>query len=169
MFETQIQTYWDDADPAGRVYYPHFFRFVDYAETELFRASGAERMKLYDEYGVWMPRVESFAKFLKPIRAEEAIFVRLRTRFEGEKTVRMEFEIASVTDRSLLAEGYVTAVCMDRHTSRSCPLPPPYERFLRGLRQIVEGCANKSPLQSTLCGANLSTRRFKRAGIEPRV
>lgn len=124
MFETQIQTYWDDADPAGRVYYPHFFRFVDYAETALFRASGAERMKLYDEYGVWMPRVESFAKFLKPIRAEEAIFVRLRTRFEGEKTVRMEFEIASVTDRSLLAEGYVTSVCMDRHTSRSRPLPP---------------------------------------------
>ena len=81
-------------------------------------------LKLYDEYGVWMPRVESFAKFLKPIRAEEAIFVRLRTRFEGEKTVRMEFEIASVTDRSLLAEGYGGAVCMDRHTSRSCPLPP---------------------------------------------
>jgi YbgC/YbaW family acyl-CoA thioester hydrolase len=124
MFETRIQTYWDDADPAGRVYYPHFFRFVDYAETALFRASGAERMKLYDEYGVWMPRVESFAKFHKPIRAEEAIFVRLRTWFKGEKTVRMEFEIVSVTDRSLLAEGYVTAVCMDRQSSRSRPLPP---------------------------------------------
>ena len=37
MFETRIQTYWDDADPAGRVYYASFFRFVEYAETELFR------------------------------------------------------------------------------------------------------------------------------------
>jgi YbgC/YbaW family acyl-CoA thioester hydrolase len=124
MFETRIQTYWDDADPAGRVYFANFFRFVEYAETELFRAAGAERMKLYDEDNIWMPRVESFARFLNPILAEEAVFVRLRTRFKGEKTVRMEFEILSATDRSLLAEGYVTAVCIDRQSSRSRPLPP---------------------------------------------
>jgi acyl-CoA thioesterase FadM len=80
-------------------------------------------MKLYNEYDVWMPRVESFAKFSKPIRAEEAIFVRIQTRFKGEKTVRMEFEILSVPDRLLLAEGYVTAVCIDRSSSKSRPLP----------------------------------------------
>ena len=80
-------------------------------------------MKLYHELDVLMPRVESFAKFLQPIRAEEAIFVRLRTRFKGEKTVRMEFEILSVPDRSLLAEGYVTAVCIDRQSRKSRPLP----------------------------------------------
>jgi YbgC/YbaW family acyl-CoA thioester hydrolase len=124
MFETRIQTYWDDADPAGRVYFAHFFRLVEYAETELFRDAGVERMKLYDQDNIWMPRVESFARFSKPILAEEAVFVRLRTRFQGEKTVRMEFEILSATDRSLLAEGYITAVCIDRQSSRSCPLPP---------------------------------------------
>ena len=123
MFEVQLQTYWDDADAAGFVYYAHFFRFVEYAETELFRASGKERMKLYDEHQVWMPRVESFAKFSKPIRAEEAVWVRLRTRFQGAKTVRMEFEFLSAHDRSLLAEGYVTVVCIDRRSSKSRPLP----------------------------------------------
>ena len=124
MFETRLQTYWDDADPAGFVYFAHFFRFVEYAETELFRSNGRERMALYDENNVWMPRVESFAKFSKPIRAEEAIFVRLRTRFQGEKTVRLEFEVLSAPDRAHLAEGYVTAVCIDRETSKSRPLPP---------------------------------------------
>ena len=123
MFEVRLQTYWDDADPAGFVYFAHFFRFVEYAETELFRSTGTERMTLYDEHRVWMPRVESFAKFSKPIRAEEAIFVRLCTRFQGEKTVRMEFEILSVKDRSPLAEGYVTAVCIDRESGKSRPLP----------------------------------------------
>jgi len=124
MFETRLQTYWDDADPAGQVFFAHFFRFAEYAETELFRANGAERMKLYRELDVLMPRVESFARFMKPIPAEDAIFVRLRTRFKGEKTVRMEFEVLSVVDRSLLAEGYVIAVCIDRETRRSRPLPP---------------------------------------------
>lgn len=124
MFEVRLQTYWDDADPAGLVFFANFFRFAEYAETELFRSTGTERMKLYLELDVLMPRVESFAKFLQPIRAEEAIFVRLRTRFKGEKTVRMEFEILSVPDRSLLAEGYVTAVCIDRQSRKSRPLPP---------------------------------------------
>jgi YbgC/YbaW family acyl-CoA thioester hydrolase len=124
MFEIRLQTYWADADPAGLVYFPNFFRFVDSAEAELFHSAGTERMDLWDENGVWMPRVESFAKFIKPLRAEEAIFVRLRTRIKGEKTVRMEFEILHANDRSLLAEGYVTAVCISRQTSRSCPLPP---------------------------------------------
>jgi acyl-CoA thioester hydrolase len=123
MFETRLQTYWDDADPAGRVYFAHFFRFVEYAESELFRSAGTERMHQYDKHAVWMPRVESFAKFSKPIYAEEAIIVRLRTRFKGEKTVRMEFEVLNVNDRSLLAEGYITAVCIDRATSKSCPIP----------------------------------------------
>src|SRR5262245_21676216 len=124
MFETRLQTYWDDADPAGQVFFAHFFRFADYAETELFRANGAERIKLYRELDVLMPRVESFARFIKPIPAEDAIFIRLRTRFKGEKTVRMEFEVLSVLDRSLLAEGYITAVCIDRESRKSRALPP---------------------------------------------
>ncbi|HKF54229.1 MAG TPA: thioesterase family protein [Blastocatellia bacterium] len=124
MFETRLQTYWDDADPAGQVFFAHFFRFAEYAETELFRDSGAERIKLYRELDVLMPRVESFARFIKPIPAEDAIFVRLRTRFKGEKTVRMEFEVLSVIDRSLLAEGYIIAVCIDRESRKSRPLPP---------------------------------------------
>jgi len=123
MYEVRIQTYWDDADPAGRVYFANFFRFVEYAETELFRSSGKERMQLYDECDIWMPRVEAFAEFSQPILAEEAIWVRLRVVFQREKTVRMEFEILSVDDRSILAEGYCTAVCIDRKTGRSRPLP----------------------------------------------
>jgi acyl-CoA thioesterase FadM len=35
----------------------------------------------------------------------------------------MEFEIITITDRSLLAEGYVTAVRMDRQSSLSRPPP----------------------------------------------
>jgi acyl-CoA thioester hydrolase len=123
MFETRLQTYWSDADPAGRVYFAHFFRFAEFAESELFRAAGKERMALYEESQVWMPRVESFAKFSKPIQAEESIIVRLRSRFQGEKTVRLDFEILHSNDRSLLAEGYITLVTIDRQTGKSRPMP----------------------------------------------
>lgn len=129
MFEVRLQTYWDDSDPAGRVYFAHFFRFVEYAETELFRAAGSERMRLYEAHDVWMPRVESFAKFSRPILAEAAIVIRLRTRFQGEKTVRMEFEVLNGEDRSPLAEGYITAVCIDRQSGKSRPLPAAFREI----------------------------------------
>ena len=124
MFETTLQTYWADADPAGRVFFPHFFKFVECAEEDLFRAGGPERMKLLEQHGVLMPRVEAHAKFVQPIATGAAILVRLRNHFKGEKTVRMEFQILSATDRALLAEGFVTVVCMSAETRKSCPIPP---------------------------------------------
>jgi YbgC/YbaW family acyl-CoA thioester hydrolase len=124
MFEIRVQTYWGDADAAGRVFFPNFFRFVECAEEELFRAAGIERLKLFEESRVWMPRVEAFAKFSQPIFASEAVLLQVQTHFKGEKTVRMEFEILSVHDRSLIAQGYVTAVCIDRASGKSRPLPP---------------------------------------------
>jgi acyl-CoA thioesterase FadM len=48
----------------------------------------------------------------------------------------MEFEIITVMERSLLAEGQVTAVRMDRQSSRSRP-PPAIREGLRELRRIV--------------------------------
>src|SRR5439155_8373502 len=73
MFETKFYTYWADADPAGIVFFPHFFRYIEQAEEELFRASGTNRQTLLEEHRVWMPRVEAFSKFLRPIRVSEAI------------------------------------------------------------------------------------------------
>jgi acyl-CoA thioesterase FadM len=81
-------------------------------------------MALYDEHQLLMPRVESFSKFMRPIKVGGAIFVQLRARFNGEKTVRLEFKILSVDDRSLLAEGYIVVVCVDRRSGGSCPMPP---------------------------------------------
>ena len=56
--------------------------------------------------------------------------------------------------------------------NRFKPRLPFGRRLRRGRREgilrrcdLTEGCANNSPLQSTLCGANLGTRRFQRAAV----
>ena len=128
MFEARIQTYWADADPAGIVYFPHFFRFVEYSEEELFRSSGTARGQLLDEHNVWLPRVESHANFKKPIHAGDAILVRVRVRFKGEKTVRYDFEIIGEESGQSLADGYVTLVCVDRTRFKARPLPAPLRK-----------------------------------------
>ncbi len=128
MFETRIQTYWADSDAAGIAYFSHFFRFVESAEENLFRAAGADRQLVLDEQQVWLPRVESFAKFRKPIKVGSAILVRLHAEFKGSKTVRCRFEIFEAEQRELLAEGYVTVVCVSRSGFKGIPMPEPIRR-----------------------------------------
>jgi acyl-CoA thioester hydrolase len=122
MFEVRIQTYWADIDAAGIVYYPHFFRFVDQAEDELFRAAGKPRQPLIEETGIWMPRVEAFSKYSKPIRHGDAIRVRLNPEIQGEKTIRYNFEIVDESGAGLAA-GYVTVVCVDAVKFKSTRIP----------------------------------------------
>jgi hypothetical protein len=43
MFETRLHTYRADADAADIVFFPNFFRFVQCAGEELFRAAWVEK------------------------------------------------------------------------------------------------------------------------------
>ncbi len=132
MFEVKFQTYWADADPAGIVFFPHFFRYIEQAEEELFRAAGLNRQTLLEENQVWMPRVEAFSKFLRPIRVSGAIRVRLDPQLKGEKTIRYEFEIVDDATSERLAEGYVTVVCVDAAGFRATPVPEAIRAVLGG-------------------------------------
>jgi acyl-CoA thioester hydrolase len=134
MFEVKFRTYWSDADPAGIVFFPHFFRFIEMAEEELFRASGKERQPLLEEHHIWMPRVEAFSKFSKPIRHGEAIRVRLKPEIKGQKTVLYNFEVVADQGGATLAEGYITVVCVDAASFKSTPIPSPIRNIIENVQ-----------------------------------
>jgi len=114
MFEVGMQTYWGDADAAGIVFFPNCIKLVAQAEEELYRASRIIRDDLFGKHRISIPRVEVYAKFMIPIRNGAAIRVRLTPSFPGDKAVRYDFEISDDSGSKKLAEGYVTAVCVDR-------------------------------------------------------
>ena len=123
MFEVRFQTYWADADAAGIVHFPNFFKFAERAEEDLFRTEGEELQSLLKSKGMWLPRVEAFSKFSKPIKLGTAIRVRLKPQLKGEKTIRYDFEVVSDVEAEKLAEGYITVVCVDAATFKSTRLP----------------------------------------------
>jgi acyl-CoA thioester hydrolase len=132
MFEVQMRTHWHDADPAGIVYFANHFSFVEAAEEELFRARGADRLELLRQHKVWMPRVEAFSKYVRPIKIGAMIRVRLIPHFKGLKTIRYEFEILDDGSNEKLAEGYVTVVCVDADRFKATPIPDPIRSFIDG-------------------------------------
>ena len=123
MREVRLQTYWADSDPAGIVYFAHFFRFIEQAEEELYLQVGKKRQALLDQYDIWMPRVEAHVNFVSPIRNGHAIRVCMNPQFKGEKTIRFEFEIFDQETSTRLAAGYMTVVCVDRKAFKSTPIP----------------------------------------------
>ena len=131
MFEARIQTYWADTDAAGVVFFPHFFRFLEQAEEDMFRSNGIERHKFLEEHQVWFPRVEAFAKYLAPIRNGEAIRVRLTPTITGSRSIRYDFEIVGDANDARLAHGYLVIVCVDRANFKSTPMPDE-------IRQVLE-------------------------------
>lgn len=130
MFEVRFQTYRADVDAAGIVYFSHFFRYAEQAEEELFRAAGKERLRLIEEHRVWMPRVEAFAKFSRPIRHGGAIRVQVNPQFRGVKAVRYDFVIVDDQTSEHLAAGYITVVCVDANF-KSTPIP-------EAIRKVIE-------------------------------
>jgi len=82
------------------------------------------------EARIWMPRVEAFSKFSKPIRHGAAIRVQLNPQIKGQKTIRYDFEILDDKSRELLGAGYVTVVCLDMRF-KSTPIPD-------AIRKIIE-------------------------------
>jgi acyl-CoA thioester hydrolase len=123
MFEATMRAHWRDADPAGIVYFANHFTFVEQAEEELFRARGANRQELLKAYRVWMPRVEAFAKYLRPIKIGATIRVRLNPEIKGLRTIRYGFEMVDDVSLEKLAEGYVTVVCVDADRFKATPIP----------------------------------------------
>jgi YbgC/YbaW family acyl-CoA thioester hydrolase len=125
MFEMRLRTYWSDSDPAGIVFYPNYFRFIEQAEEELFRAAGMDRFTMLRENKVWMPRAETFSKFMRPIKLGTAIRIRLHPKLQGEKTVRYDFEFLDDDGKEKIAEGYVTVVCVDAAHFKPASIPEP--------------------------------------------
>jgi YbgC/YbaW family acyl-CoA thioester hydrolase len=130
MREVKLQTYWVDSDPAGIVYFAHFFRFVEQAEEELYLQKGLRRQDLLDKYSVWMPRVEAHVNFVSPIRNGYAIRIRMNPEFLREKTVRFDFEVLDDLSARRLATGYMTVVCVDRATFKSVAIPGEFRTAL---------------------------------------
>src|SRR5262245_66466311 len=106
MFERRFQTYWADADSAGIVFFPHFFRFFEQAEEELFRTAGGERQRLLESNHVWLPRVEVFTKFSKRVPHRHAIPVRLTPHTTRETPRRPAFDLLDTPTAHKPAGGH---------------------------------------------------------------
>ena len=102
------QVHWGDCDPAGMIFYPTYFRWVDAASWALFESVGLTPQWMKAEH-IAMPLVSAQCEFLAPAVQGDRCEVRSRiTRFGGKSFV-VEHDIVR-SDGTALAKGKETRV-----------------------------------------------------------
>src|SRR5438132_14277476 len=74
-FSVQEYVRWEDIDAAGIINYQAYLRFFGLAEVELFRHCGLTYRTLFDDLGIWLPRVHVDCDFYHPVTLDERVVV----------------------------------------------------------------------------------------------
>ncbi|HWH46719.1 MAG TPA: thioesterase family protein [Burkholderiales bacterium] len=135
----RVQEYvrWSDVDASGIIRWGTYVRFVEMAETELFRAAGFPYATLWDRLDIWLPRVQFHLDYRSPARLDELLDVEMWVGRIGRSSIRLEFTL-SKPDGNLAAEGFLVIVAIDRSSGKSVEIP-------RSLRDALAPGSERSP------------------------
>ena len=99
---------WGDCDPAGIIFYPTYFRWMDAASWAFMESVGYDAKRFRAEH-VAMPLLSAQCDFVAPALQGDRCEVRSRIRRFGGKSFVVSHEIARA-DGAVLARGFETRV-----------------------------------------------------------
>jgi YbgC/YbaW family acyl-CoA thioester hydrolase len=127
---------WEDIDAAGIINYQAYLRFFGLAEAELLRSAGLSYRFLFENLGIWLPRVRVECDFLEPARLDELLVVEAYFSKIGRTSVHLDFEVRRKAEpKDLVATGRYVLVCVRQ--KEFTPVPVPQELRDR-IRNFVE-------------------------------
>jgi YbgC/YbaW family acyl-CoA thioester hydrolase len=114
---------WSDVDAAGVICYGAYVRFIEIAETELFRAAGIPYGKVFERFDCWLPRARLACDFRKPAVLDEQLTVRASVKRIGNTSITLSFTFDNARDERV-ADCEIVLVCVERRSFKPKPLPP---------------------------------------------
>jgi 4-hydroxybenzoyl-CoA thioesterase len=127
--EHRVHVLWPDCDPAGILFYGHYFRWMDDATYFLFERAGLRKTRLMADYGVpGIPLVSAHADFRSPARFGEVLTVESHVSQCGTRS----FTVTHVfrEGERVTAEGWEKRIWCKADPAdpaRLTPLPVPAE------------------------------------------
>ncbi len=130
-FSVQEYVRWEDIDAAGIINYQAYLRFFGLAEVELFRSCGLSYRKLFDELGIWLPRVHVECDFFHPVTLDELLVVDAFFGKIGRSSIHLNFEVRRKEDPDLVvASGQYVLVTVRKGELTPVPVPDVLRRKL---------------------------------------
>ena len=112
----RLTVQWGDCDPAGIVFYPRFFEWMDRVSHALERELGITRDEMLPPGTAGFPLLSAQAEFLAPALMDDVLEVRGRVTRIGHTSLALSHEIVRVSPGSetLLARGREDRVYVQR-------------------------------------------------------
>ncbi|HEX7149985.1 MAG TPA: thioesterase family protein [Thermoanaerobaculia bacterium] len=115
---------WEDIDAAGIINYQAYLRFFGLAEVELFRTCGLSYKILFEELGLWLPRVHVECDFFDPVTLDELLVVEAFFSHIGTSSIHMSFEVMrKEKPGAVVAAGKYVLVAVKRGEFKRVPVP----------------------------------------------
>ena len=112
-----------ECDGAGIVHFSNYFRYMEEAEHDLWRASGLSIARA--ELGVGFPRVAASFEYHRPLRFEDEVDITVR--IVSISTRSLKYICTLMKDGTPIATGSATIVCVASQpdkSMKSVPSPP---------------------------------------------
>jgi acyl-CoA thioesterase FadM len=116
---------------------PAYLRFFGLAEVELFRSCGLSYRTLFDELGLWLPRVHVECDFFHPVTLDELLIVDAYFGKIGSSSIHLNFEVhRSEAPDIIVATGKYILVAVKRGEFKPTAVP---DEVREKLAKYVEG------------------------------
>src|SRR5262245_23597831 len=122
-FTIEERVRWGDVDAARIIFYGAYVHFFEFAETELFRAAGLNYGVMFDELGIWLPRVHLECDFHSPARLDDVLEVSAWIGRFGTKSMKLNFEVRREGSDELVATAHFVLAAVSQQTLESVPIP----------------------------------------------
>jgi len=130
--------HFDDADPAGIVFFGNYYRLHHRALEQTLPQWGLKWEDFFRRPGVGFPVRHSEADYTKPIRPGTKVFISVAPEHIGTTSVTFKSEFRETADpeASVIAVVKVTHVCVDVKTLKKTPVPEDFAKALHSSLSI---------------------------------
>ncbi len=122
-FTIEERVRWGDVDAARIIFYGAYIHFFEFAETELFREVGLHYGTMFDELGIWLPRVHLECDFHRIAQLDDLLEVSVYVRRFGTKSMRLNFEVRRKGTEELVATAHFVLAAVNQNTFETVPIP----------------------------------------------
>jgi acyl-CoA thioester hydrolase len=134
----QERVRWSDVDASGIIRWSTYPRFVELAETELFRAADFPYAQLWERLDIWLPRVQCHFDYRSPARLDELLDIDIWVGRIGRSSIRLEFEVRKPNDECAM-DGYLVIVAIARADGKVVDVPEVLREALEPYRAAGVG------------------------------
>lgn len=114
---------WIDCDAARIIHYGAYVRFFEIAETEMYRSIGLPYATAFDTLDSFPIRAAYHCEYLAPARLDDPMEIEVWVRHWGTTSFTVGFRFLHEEHRTVLAEGWMRAVCVERESKQKVPIP----------------------------------------------